>query len=192
MAVGALGAGGAAGRCGPICTTTSASACSPSSTPRPTRWAPGYHIIQSKIALGSGRPLGPGLPARHPGASSASCPRSRPTSPSPCWPRSWASSARRRCWPVPGRHPAGPGRSPCARPASSRRLLAVGVVHQPVHLRRDQRLDGDRPDPGRRRAAAADLLRRHRDADPGRSASACCSASTSTATLTIPRFPVEL
>ena len=31
--------------------------------------------------------------------SSASCPRSTPTSPSPCWPRSWASSAPSPCWP---------------------------------------------------------------------------------------------
>ena len=42
------------------CTTTSESACSPSSIRRPIRSGAGYHIIQSQIAIGSGGVFGKG------------------------------------------------------------------------------------------------------------------------------------
>ena len=43
------------------------------------------------------------------------------------------------------------------------RLLAMGISDDLLPLRGDQHRDGDRPDPGGRRAAAADLLWRHGD-----------------------------
>ena len=57
----------------------------------------GYHILQSKIAIGSGGFTGKGYHAGHAEPSSISCPRSTPTSSSRCSPRRWASSARPSC-----------------------------------------------------------------------------------------------
>ena len=150
----------------------------------------GYHIIQSKIALGSGGLWGKGF-LHGTQASSASCRRSRPISPSPCWPRSWASSARLGARAVPGRDPPGPRdrraraqpvRAGCWRSGSVLNLFIYVVINISM-------VTGLIPVVGV--PAAADLLWRHRHADPGRRAWACCCASTSTATLAIPRFPVE-
>ena len=78
---------------GRACTTISVSASSPSSIPRRTRSAPATTSSSPRSrwarAASGARAI---CTARR--RSSASCPRSRPTSPSPCWARSWAFWAR--------------------------------------------------------------------------------------------------
>ncbi len=65
-------------------------------TPEADPSGSGYHIMQSKIAMGSGGFLGKGFGLGSQ-SSWSSCPKSRPTSSSPPWPRSSASSGRSAC-----------------------------------------------------------------------------------------------
>ncbi|CAM5521438.1 putative peptidoglycan glycosyltransferase FtsW OS=Stutzerimonas stutzeri OX=316 GN=ftsW PE=3 SV=1 [Stutzerimonas stutzeri] len=56
------------------------------------QYGAGYQLTQALIAFGRGEWFGVGL--GNSVTSSSTCPRRTPTSCSPCWPRSWAWSAR--------------------------------------------------------------------------------------------------
>ena len=66
--------------------------------PEADRSGAGYHIIQSKIALGSGGLLGEGLGLGTQSPEAQCCPRSPPTSYSRPWPKNSVSSAAPWCW----------------------------------------------------------------------------------------------
>ena len=92
--------------------------------------------------------------------SCASCPRSTPTSPSRCSPRSGASSAARDARALPRRCSSGASSSRATRRTTSARMLAIGVVgilFWPAVINVAMVLGLA---PGDRRAAAAVLVRR--------------------------------
>ena len=76
---------------------TISAAASPRLDPSLDPLGAGYHITQSKIALGSRWFFRCRISRRHAGAAQFPCPKSQPISSSRCWPKRPASSAR-RCW----------------------------------------------------------------------------------------------
>ena len=129
----------------------------------------GYHILQSKIALGSGVCSARAFsPARR--ATSISCRKSRPTSSSPCWPRSSASigslavilglygPAASLYWrfAIAFRRSRNQFRPGCFPSASTTNLFLYVFINMAMVM-------GVLP--GGRRAAAAGLLWRHRPVD---------------------------
>ena len=123
----------------------------------------GYHILQSKIALGSGHIMGKGFLA---GTQSHLnfLPEKQTDSYSRCWPRSLDWLAPWVCLGSIRSSSFTDWQSPGARAASSRDCLG-SRYRDILPLRLQQYRYGDWPDSSRRLAAAADILRRHGDAD---------------------------
>ena len=122
----------------------------------------GYHITQSKIAIGSGGLFGKGF-LNGTQSHATSCPSRTPTSSSPTMAEEWGL--------IGGLFLILAASSCCCAGGCSVALDAQGPVRaarrgradrDDLLLRRDQPDDGDGPRPGGRHPAAAHLLRRHR------------------------------